>query len=103
MIPIEHYIILSALLLVIGLTIVLVKRNAIMILVGIELMLNAANINLVAFSQNDPALEGQMMSLFVIVVAVAESAVALAIIYQIYGHQDVSDIDELNELKEQDG
>lgn len=98
MIPIEHYIILSALLLIIGLLIMIVKRNAIMILVGVELVLNAANINLVAFSQNDTDIQGQMMSLFVIVVAVAESAVALAILYQIYIHQNESDIDELKEL-----
>ncbi|MCV9387275.1 NADH-quinone oxidoreductase subunit NuoK [Reichenbachiella ulvae] len=98
MIPVEHYIVLSAALLIIGLLIIIVKRNAIMVLVGVELILNAANINFVAFSQNDPMLTGQMMSLFVIVVAVAESAVALAIVYQVYRHQQVSDIDELDEL-----
>lgn len=99
MVPIEHYIIFSSLLLVIGLVIILIKRNVIMILAGVELILNAANINLIAFSQNDPNLSGQMMTLFVIVVAVAESAVALAIVYQIFRHQGVSDIDQLNELK----
>lgn len=99
MVPIEHYIIFSAVLLVIGLVIILIKRNVIMILTGVELILNAANINLIAFSQNDPNLSGQMMTLFVIVVAVAESAVALAIVYQIFRHQGVSDIDQLNELK----
>lgn len=98
MVPIEHYIIFSSLLLVIGLVIILIKRNVIMILAGIELILNAANINLIAFSQNDPNLSGQMMTLFVIVVAVAESAVALAIVYQIFRHQGVSDVDQLNEL-----
>lgn len=99
MIPIEHYIIFSAIVLVIGLLIILVKRNVIMILAGVELILNAANINLVAFSRHDPNLAGQMMTLFVIVVAVAESAVALAIVYQIYRHQGLSNVDELNELK----
>lgn len=98
MVPIEHYIIFSAILLVIGLVIIMIKRNVIMILAGVELILNAANINLIAFSQNDPNLSGQMMTLFVIVVAVAESAVALAIVYQIFRHQGVSNIDELNEL-----
>ncbi|MBU2914357.1 MULTISPECIES: NADH-quinone oxidoreductase subunit NuoK [Reichenbachiella] len=98
MIPIEHYIVLSAALLIIGLMIIIIKRNAIMVLVGVELILNAANINLVAFAKNDPLLTGQMMSLFVIVIAVAESAVALAIIYQVYRHQQVSNIDELDEL-----
>ncbi|WP_456458670.1 NADH-quinone oxidoreductase subunit NuoK [Reichenbachiella sp.] len=99
MVPIEHYIIFSALLLSIGLVIILIKRSVIMILAGVELILNAANINLIAFSQNDPNLSGQMMTLFVIVVAVAESAVALAIVYQIFRHQGVSDVDQLNELK----
>lgn len=99
MVSIEHYIIFSALLLSIGLVIILIKRSVIMILAGVELILNAANINLIAFSQNDPNLSGQMMTLFVIVVAVAESAVALAIVYQIFRHQGVSDVDQLNELK----
>lgn len=100
MIPVEHYIALSAALLVIGLIIIIVKRNAIMVLVGVELILNAANINLIGFSRFDPSINGQMFSLFVIVVAVAESAVALAIIYQIYLHTGKSDIDQLNELNE---
>lgn len=98
MVPIEHYIIFSSVLLVIGLVIILIKRNVIMILAGVELILNAANINLVAFSQNDPNLSGQMMTLFVIVVAVAESAVALAIVYQVYRNQGISNVDELKEL-----
>ena len=98
MIPIEHYIMLSTALLIIGILIVVVKRNVIMVLLGVELILNAANINLVGFSRFDPNLNGQMMALFVVVVAVAESAVALAIVYQIYRHKGVSDLDELKEL-----
>ena len=98
MIPIEHYLLFSATLFTIGLLIAIVKQNAIMVLVGIELILNAANINFVAFSQNDPTLAGQMFSLFVIVVAVAESAVALAIIYKVYKHYSTSDLDEVNQL-----
>lgn len=98
MIPIEHYLLFSALLFIIGLLIAIVKQNAIMILVGIELILNAANINFVAFSQNDPSLAGQMFSLFVIVIAVAESAVALAIIYKVYQRYNTSDLDEVNQL-----
>lgn len=89
---------LSAALFVIGLLVIVVKRNAIMILAGVELILNAANVNLIGFSKADPALSGQMMSLFVIVVAVAESAVALAIIYRIYRARQTSNLDELNEL-----
>ena len=90
--------ILSAALLVVGLLIIIVKRNAIMILAGVELVLNAANINFIGFSRLDPALEGQMTTLFVIVIAVAESAVALAIIYRIYRERGTSDLDDLNEL-----
>ncbi len=98
MIPIEHYLLFSAALFVIGVLIAIVKQNAIMVLVGIELVLNAANINFVAFSQHDPSLSGQMFSLFVIVVAVAESAVALAIIYKVYQHYRTSDLGDLNQL-----
>lgn len=99
-IPLEHYIVLSAMIFSIGLSIAIVKRNAIMVLVGIELVLNAANINLVAFSRGDPGLTGQMMSLFVIVVAVAESAIALAIIYKVYQTYHTSDLDDLTDLKD---
>ena len=99
MIPLEHYILLSAVLFVLGLLIAIVKQNAIMVLVGVELVLNAANINFVAFAQYDPSLNGQLFSLFVIVVAVAESAVALAIIYKVYEHFKTSDLDDLNSLK----
>ena len=95
----EHYILLSAVLFVLGLLIAIVKQNAIMVLVGVELVLNAANINFVAFAQYDPSLNGQLFSLFVIVVAVAESAVALAIIYKVYEHFKTSDLDDLNSLK----
>ena len=99
MIPIEHYMLISASIFCIGLVITIVKRNAIMILIGIELILNAANINLVAFSQGDQQLNGQLMSLFIIVVAVAESAVALAIILKVFQYYNSSDLDELKELK----
>lgn len=100
MIPVEHYILLSAFLFSAGLVIVVIKRNAIMVLIGIELILNAANINLVAFSRADSALTGQLLALFVIVVAVAESAVALAIIYKVYQHYESSDLDEIMDLKD---
>ena len=98
MIPIEHYIMLSAALLVIGILVIIIKRNMILVLAGVELILNAANINLIGFSVHDPALTGQMMTLFVLVVAVAESAVALAIIYQVYRHIGQSNLDKLDKL-----
>ncbi|GCC50522.1 NADH-quinone oxidoreductase subunit NuoK [Chryseotalea sanaruensis] len=98
--PIQPLYILSALLLSIGLVIVIVKRNAIMVLMGIELMLNAANINLIAFNQKTPqTLDGQVFSLFVMIIAVCEAAIGLAIILQVYRHYKTSVPDEVTELK----
>lgn len=91
--------IVAALLFSIGLAVVVVKRHAIVVLMGVELMLNAANLNLVAFSQYDPnRLQGQMMTLFVLVVAAAEAAVALAIVLQVYRHYRTVQLDEINDL-----
>ena len=67
---------------------------------GIELMLNAVNLNLVAFSRNDPNLQGQMFALFVITVAVCESVVALAIILKTYEYFKTVNLDEISEVKE---
>lgn len=101
MIPLEHYLILSAILLCIGLTIVIVKKNAIVVLMGIELIFNAANINLVAFSKYDASLlQGQAFALFVIVIAAAEAAVAMAIVLKIYNFYHTSNLNEVNEIKE---
>ena len=98
--PIQPLYILSALLLSIGLVIVIVKRNAIMVLMGIELLLNAANINLIAFNQKVPmSVDGQIFSLFVMIIAVCETAIGLAIILQVYRHYQTSIPDEVNELK----
>ncbi|KAB7729372.1 NADH-quinone oxidoreductase subunit NuoK [Rudanella paleaurantiibacter] len=92
--------IVAALLFSLGLAIVVVKRHAIVVLMGVELMLNAANLNLVAFSQYDPdRLQGQMMTLFVLVVAAAEAAVALAIVLQVYRHYRTIQLDEINNLE----
>ena len=85
----------------IGLAVVLTKRHAVVVLMGIELMLNAVNINLVAFSQYDPdRLQGQLFSLFVIVVAAAEATVALALIIQVYRHFRTVRLDELTDLQQ---
>lgn len=101
MIPLEHYFILSALLLCIGLAIIIVKKNAIVVLMGIELILNAANINLIAVSQYDAKLlQGQTFALFVIIVAAAEAAVAMAIVLKIYNFYKTSNLNEVNEIKE---
>lgn len=95
-----YLILTAAALFSMGLAVVLTKRHAVVVLMGIELMLNAVNLNLVAFSQYDPdRLQGQVFSLFVMVVAAAEAAVALALIIQVYRHARTVQLDELNELK----
>lgn len=95
-----YLILTAAALFSMGLAVVLTKRHAVVVLMGIELMLNAVNLNLVAFSQYDPdRLQGQVFSLFVMVVAAAEAAVALALIIQVYRHARTVQIDELSELK----
>jgi NADH:ubiquinone oxidoreductase subunit K len=81
--------------------VIITKRNAIMVLLGIELMLNASNLNLVAFNQLHPAhLSGQMFALFVIIVAVCEAAVGLAIVLRVYQHYQTSVPDEVTDLKD---
>jgi NADH:ubiquinone oxidoreductase subunit K len=98
MVGLEHYLILSAVLFSIGLYGVLAKRNAIAILLCLEIMLNAVNIALVGFSRyiTPTALTGQVFALFIIVVAAAETAIGLAIIISIYrsrGEIDATKID----------
>ena len=99
MIPIQYYLLLCTLLFTIGLVGVLVKRNALVIFMSIELMLNSVNLLLVAFSvyHNDPA--GQIFVFFVMVVAAAEIAVGLAIVVMVYRHTHSIDITFLNKLK----
>lgn len=96
----DHGLILSAILFSAGLTTVIIKRNAIMVLIGIELMLNAANLNLVIFNKNNPALAGHFLALFVIVVAVCEAAVGLAILLRVYRYFQTSVPDQIHELKD---
>lgn len=97
----EHYLILSAILFSIGLYGVLSKRNAVVILMCIEIMLNAANIALVAFSRYvvPTALTGQIFALFVMVVAAAEVAVGIAIIIAIYRSRDSVEVDKYDLMK----
>ncbi len=86
----------------VGLVIVLTRKNAIMILVGIELMLNAANLNFITFSrQAENILDGQLFSLFVMVLAAAEAAIGLAIIVQMYRRFKTTELDKVNELSSQ--
>jgi NADH:ubiquinone oxidoreductase subunit K len=101
MIGLTHYLLLGALLFVCGVMCMAVKRNAIGVLMGVELVLNGANINFVAFARYNPVvqLEGQVFSLFVIVMAAAEAAIALAIVLNFYNNHSTVDIDSADELK----
>ncbi|MEI6049777.1 MAG: NADH-quinone oxidoreductase subunit NuoK [Bacteroidota bacterium] len=99
MIPLQHYILLCSLLFVIGVAGVLIKRNALVIFMSVEIMLNSINLLLVAFSvyHNDPA--GQVFVFFVMIVAAAEVAVGLALVVMVYRHTHSIDINFLNKLK----
>jgi NADH-quinone oxidoreductase subunit K len=92
------YLMLSATLFTIGLVGVILRRNMITVLMCIELMLNAVNINLVAFSNHLSTLEGQVFTIFVITIAAGEAAVGLAIIIQMYRLKSTINIDEVKEL-----
>ncbi|TCP65915.1 NADH-quinone oxidoreductase subunit NuoK [Baia soyae] len=98
---IASYLALAAILFVIGLMGVLTKRNAVIVLFSLELMLNAANINLVTFSKMGlvPNLNGQVFALFNVVVAAAEAAVGLAILFAIYRNRETIDAEKFNLLK----
>ena len=100
--PLHSYLILAALLFAIGLAGALTRRNAIIVLIGIELMLNAANLNFIAFwryGQNPEALTGVVFVLFSIGVAAAEAAVGLALIIAIYRHYKTTNLDKMDALK----
>ncbi len=98
-VPIEFYLALSGLVFLIGLVGVLVRRNIIVILLSIELMLNATNINFVAFSAYVGNLAGQLFVFFALTVAAAEVAVGLAIIIALYRHHESINVDDFSLLK----
>src|SRR5262249_43054360 len=97
----EHYLVLGAILFVCGVVCMASKRNAIGVLIGVELVLNGANINFVAFAHYNPVfeIEGMVFALFVIVLAAAEAAVALAIVLNFYNNHLTVDVDTAEELK----
>ena len=100
--PLAAYLILSALLFCIGMAGALVRRNAILVLIGIELRLNAANLNFIAFwryGPNPEAMTGVMFALFAIGVAAAEAAVGLALVISIYRHFHTTNLDQADTLK----
>ncbi|MGW6297552.1 NADH-quinone oxidoreductase subunit NuoK [Peribacillus butanolivorans] len=100
-VPLSAYLVLALVLFCIGLYGALVKRNAVIVLISIELMLNAANINLVAFSKFGvtPSITGQVFSLFTITIAAAEAAVGLAILMALYRNHKTVNVDEMDSMK----
>jgi len=95
-----HFLIVSAILFSLGLMAILTKRNIIMVLMGVELILNSANINFIAFSRfTELSLDGQMIGLFVIIIAAAEAAVALAIALNVYNRFKSINLDDISLMK----
>jgi NADH-quinone oxidoreductase subunit K len=94
-----HYLVLSAALFTIGVIGVMVRRNIIVVLMSIELMLNAVNINLAAFSYQLHDAAGQVFAIFIVAVAAADAAVGLGIILAFYRNQETVDIEEVNMLR----
>jgi NADH-quinone oxidoreductase subunit K len=102
-IGLQPYMIVAALLFSIGLGVVVVRRNAIAVLCGVELILNGASLNFVAlnrYSAPGGRLDGQMFSIFIIILAAAEAAIALAILLNIYQMTNTVEIDEADTLKQ---
>lgn len=106
-IGLRHYLVVSALLFALGMAVIIVKRNGVAVLVGIELVLNAAALNFVAFASFaapgpgggiDTA--GQVVTIFIIMIAAAEAAVALAIVLNIFQHFKSIDVDQVDSLRE---
>ncbi|RMI04651.1 NADH-quinone oxidoreductase subunit NuoK [Cellulomonas triticagri] len=94
-----HYLVLSAILFSLGAATVLLRRNAIIVFMGVELMLNATNLALVTFARLHGDLTGQVMAFFVMVVAAAEVVVGLAIIVSIFRTRKSASVDDINLLK----
>jgi NADH-quinone oxidoreductase subunit K len=93
------FLVLSAILFVLGAAGVLVRRNPLVILISIELMLNAANLTLVTFARQLQNIEGQLFALMSMTVAAAEAVVGLAILVDIFRVRDVEDVDDLSQMK----
>ncbi|GIU73654.1 MAG: NADH-quinone oxidoreductase subunit K [Bryobacteraceae bacterium] len=94
-----HYLVLSAILLLIGVVGILTRRNVIVLMMSIEIILNAVNVNLIAFSRNLDQLDGQVFAIFVICVAVAEAAVGLGILIALFRNRETVQVDEIDLLK----
>lgn len=97
----NHYLVVSTLLFSMGIYAIVTRKNAIMVLMGVELILNSANINFIAFTRfGNFGLQGHLIALFVIVLAAAEAAIALAIVLNIYKTLSTVNIDEVDSLKD---
>lgn len=99
MVPIQSYLVLSAIIFIIGATGVVARRNAIIVFMSIELMLNSVNLTLIAFSMYLGNVTGQMLVFFVMTVAAAEAAVGLAIVIALFRQKKTVNLDEINILK----
>ena len=99
MVPLHYYLVLSALIFVIGVAGVIIRRNLIIILMSIELMLNAVNLTFVAFARAQGSMDGQVIVFFVMTVAAAEAVIGLAIIIALYRHRQTLDPEEMHLLK----
>ncbi len=99
MIPTWHYLVLAAALFVVGIIGVLTRRNILIVLMSLELILNAVNINLVAFARHHGSIEGQVFAIFIITVAAAEAAVGLGILLAFFRNRETTNLDEIDLLK----
>ncbi len=104
-ISLHHYLVVSALFFATGATLIIVRRNAVLVLMGLELVLNAAALNFIAFSRyteqaSKQPVTGDAVTIFVIVIAAAEAAVALSIVLNIFNNFSTIDVDEVDELRE---
>ena len=99
MVPLEYYLVLSAIIFAIGVIGVLIRRNLIVVLMSIELMLNAVNLTFIAFANSLGSMDGQVIVFFVMAVAAAEAVVGLAIVISVFRHRQSLDPQEMQLLK----
>jgi NADH-quinone oxidoreductase subunit K len=95
-----HFLVVGALLFALGIGIIITRRNAIAVLIGVELLLNAAGLNFITFSRFNGNLDGQVVTIFIIILAAAEAAVALAIVLNLFHVLDTVHVDDADELKD---
>ena len=98
-VPLSHFLALASALFAIGLATVLIRRNALMVFMGVELMLNAANLTFLSFSRNMNDMSGHAIAFFVIAVAAAEAAIGLAIFIAVFRSRNTINVDEVDALK----